>query len=297
MKQVTWCFSVLGLIAGCGVLPESMSSPENEFVGPLPVVNATPADNALECLSRSPEVLRSDAVFAVDSVGDLTRKTAIDETGNYIPQDTASMLVTALSRAGVQQVNRINTAVTEFEIARARDQILGDGGPVTVNGETVPYRPLRRGSMRGSDYIINGAITQLDFNTYSEGTEFGAFGAAAGTRVFALTVGADIRVTETQSTRIVLAEAYSKQAVGREQYGSVFRFFSDELFDVRIGRENLEGLHAGIRWMLAEAAYDIVSSTLGHDGSCDEFLPDNEPEGPLRTAAGLDNAAARSEDG
>ncbi len=255
------------------------------MVGALPVVSDTPADAALACLSETPEVRNSRAVFAVHIISDLTQRVSVDEVGAYVPRDVAGMLVTALDRAGVRQVNRINTAVTEFEIALSREQILGDGGPVNVEGETIPYRPLRRGVLRGSDFVIDGSITQLDFNVYSEGGEVGLFGASAGRRVFALTAGADLRVTNTETTEIVLSNAYSKQAVGREVFGSIFRFFSDELFDVQIGRENIEGLHAGIRWMLAEAAYDIVSEVLNHDGSCDALLPEAFGQGEEALAA------------
>ncbi|WGH78134.1 hypothetical protein [Jannaschia ovalis] len=80
-------------------------------------------------------------------------------------------------------------------------------------------------------------------------------------------------MTDTRSSEILLADSYAKQAVGREVFGSVFRFFDDELFDVRIGSRSQEGLHAGLRWMLAEAAYSIVSDTVGYSGPCDGLLP------------------------
>lgn len=262
------------ILAGCQTgLPIPFSAPARQFSGTIPIVTATPADAALECLSSSSVVRNSGRVFSVHVISDLTQKIDVDEAGGYIPRDTAGMLVTALSRAGVRQVNRVNTTVTEFEIARAREQILGDGRVTVVEGESLNYRPLERGSLRGSDIVIDGAITQLDFNTFSRGAELGLFGISGGRRTFALTVAADLRVTDTRSTELLMAEAYSKQAVGVEVAGSIFRFFGDELFDVQIGSRSQEGLHAGIRWMLAEAAYDIVSQTLNHDGSCDRFLP------------------------
>ena len=262
-------------LGGCSPLPDTGSPPRAQFFGAAPVVAATPADEALECLAQTNAVRSDNTVFAVHVIVDATQKTAVEDTGGFVPRDTAGMLVTALAKAGVRQVNRSNTAVSEFEINLAREQVLGDGGPVQVGSETVPYRPILRGQLRGSDYVIDGAITQLDFNTYSEGGEFQIFGLGAGRRVFAVTVAADLRVTDTTTTEIVKAQSYSKQAVGYEVYGSVFRFFDEELYDVQIGRKNLEGLHAGIRWMLAEAAYDIVSDLTGHDGFCDQFLPEN----------------------
>ncbi|WGH78133.1 CsgG/HfaB family protein [Jannaschia ovalis] len=172
----------LGL-SGCGqlTLPPQFGVPFATYNGTIPVVTATPADAALECLSQTPQVQRSGRIFAVHQITDLTQKIEVDEVGGFVPRDVAGMLVTSLSRAGVRQVNRVNTAVTEFEIARAREQVLGDGRTVVVEGETLPYRPIERGALRGSDIVIDGAITQLDFNTFSRGGEgsfFGVGGAA-----------------------------------------------------------------------------------------------------------------------
>jgi len=270
LSSVLVCSSCSGMLT----FPETGELPREARQGAAPVIADTPADEALECLSRTPGVRNNNKVFAVHVINDFTGKNSVEETGAYVPRDVAGMMVTALAKTGIRQVNRVNTAVTEFEIGRAREQILGDGGPVTVGSETVPYRPLLRGQLRGSDYVIDGSLNQLDFNTYSGGAEASLFGVGGGKRVFALTVGADLRVTETKTTQIVKADSYSKQAVGQEVYGSVFRFYSDELYDVKIGAKSQEGLHAGIRWMLAEAAYDIVSELTNHDGSCDRLLPE-----------------------
>ncbi|WP_417583816.1 CsgG/HfaB family protein [Pelagibacterium sp.] len=270
--------SLVALLAlsGCTLFPQ-MSRPSAQFYGPVPLATKTPADDALFCLSQSPEVKRLNAVFAVHTVSDQTNKITQEE-GGVVPRDAAGMLVTALQMAGVAQVNRSNTVVSEWELARAREQVLGDGGSVTVGNQTVDFRPITPGSLRGSDYVIDGAITQLDFNTYSGGAEATIAGIGGGARVYALTTAADLRVTETQSTRIVRAGTYSKQAVGTEVFASVFRFFDNSLYDVRIGDRSQEGLHAGIRWLMAEAAYDIVSSIAHHDASCDTFLPEATQE-------------------
>lgn len=266
-------------LSGCVHLPQ-MSRPAAQFNGPVPLATSTPADDALLCLSQRPEVRNSRVVFAVHTITDQTNKFT-NEEGGIVPRDVAGMLVTALQKAGVRQVNRSNTVVTEWEIARAREQILGDGGPVTVGNQTVDFRPIAPGSVRGSDYVIDGGITQLDFNTYSGGGEAIVAGIGAGARTFALTAAVDLRVTNTVSTEIVRAGTYSKQAVGTEVYASIFRFFSNDLYDVRIGDKSQEGVHAGLRWVLAEAAYDIVSSITRHNGSCDRFLPQVTQE--LRT--------------
>jgi curli biogenesis system outer membrane secretion channel CsgG len=264
--------SLLALsLAGCTAMSQ-MSRPDKPFNGPVPVATATPHDEALICLSKSPEVRRSGIVVAVHSITDQTNKFTSEE-GGFVPRDAAAMLVTSLQKAGIAQVNRSNTVVTEWEIARAKEQVLGDGDAQTVGNQTVDFRPVTKGTIRGSDYVIDGALTQLDFNSFSGGAEATIGGIGAGARVFALTAAADIRVTNTRTTRIVRAGSYSKQAVGNEVFASVFRFFENELFDIKIGSKNQEGLHAGVRWLMAEAAYDIVASLVNHKGSCDSYLP------------------------
>lgn len=272
-------------LSGCAAYqPET--KPKEPFYGPVPTITQTPADDALACLAKSDAVVNDDTTFAVHTIQDATNKFATEETGGFVPRDVAGMLVTALDKAGVMQVNRANTAVTEWEIKRAKEQVLGDGRRVQVGNQTVPFRPLVKGSLRGSDVVIDGVITQLDFNTYSKGAEATVSGIGGGVRVFALTVAADLRVTDTRSTRVMIADSYSKQAVGQEVFASVFRFFSSEMFDVRIGDKSQEGLHAGVRWLLHEAAYDVVSQVTGHDGSCDSLLPQasQEVREELRTA-------------
>ncbi len=281
-------FALTGIaLTGCTTFPQ-MGRPVEQYHGPVPVATATPADDALVCLSKTPSVRRSNAVFAVHQITDQTNKFNSDE-GGFAPRDTAGMLITALQKAGVQQVNRSNTTVTEWELARAREQVLGDGGSRTVGNQTVDFRPVEKGSLRGSDYVIDGAVTQMDFNTFSGGAEAVVGGIGGGARVFAMTTAADLRVTDTTSTRIVRAGSYSKQAVGTEVYASVFRFFSNELYDVKIGDKSQEGLHAGLRWMLSEAAYDIVASIAGHDGSCDQYLPEATQEIRTEQAEGRNN--------
>ncbi|KPF46523.1 CsgG/HfaB family protein [Rhizobium sp. AAP43] len=248
-------------------------APKPAFLGPVPIATRTPVDAALECLAKTPEVQKYPRIFAVHVITDQTGRYSSEEAGNYLPRDSAGMMISLLQKAGVKQVNRSNTAVSEWEIARAREQILGDGGNVVVGGESLPFRPLVKGGLRGSDYVIDGVITQLDFNSYSGGAEASIGGAGIGARRFAVTAAVDIRVTDTTSTRIIRAKSYSKQAVGREVFASVFRFFSDELFDIKIGDKSQEGLQAAIRWVLADAAYDMVKELSGHKGACDALLP------------------------
>jgi curli biogenesis system outer membrane secretion channel CsgG len=269
-KALAVSAALVGL-AGCTTIG-SLGRPIKAYNGAVPLATATPADDALVCLSKTSGVRKSGIIFAVNTITDQTGKFSTDE-GGYVPRDAAGMLISALQKAGVQQVNRANTSVTEWELARAKEQILGDGKPTTVGDQTVDFRPILKGEIRGSDYVIDGTLTQLDFNTFSGGAEALIGGIGAGARYYGLTAAADLRVTDTKTTKIIRAGSYSKQAVGQEVYGSVYRFFSSDLFDIKIGDKSQEGLHAALRWLMAEAAYDIVASATRHDGSCDKYLP------------------------
>lgn len=284
LKTLAMGIAVIAL-TGCTALTP-LTRPKAEFHGPVPIANSTPHDEALVCLSKTAQVRNSGIMLAVHTIADQTNKFNADE-GSFVPRDAAAMLITALQKAGVNQVNRTNTVVTEWEIARAKEQLLGDGGTSTVGNQTVEFRPVTKGSIRGSDYVIDGAMTQLDFNTYSGGAEATIGGIGGGARVFALTVAADLRVTNTRSTRIVRAGSYAKQAMGTEVFASVFRFFANEMFDVKIGDKSQEGLHAGVRWLMAEAAYDIVGSLVHHNGSCDKYLPVATQEIRAESTAGV----------
>ena len=274
MKKITTATiaCLTAAITSCAQ-PNNPTAPHTPYTGAVPIRTTTPVDAALVCLAHRPEVKNYNKVFGVHVISDQTQRYASEEAGGFLPRDSAGMLVSLLQKAGVKQVNRSNTAVSEWEIAKSREQVLGDGKNVVVAGESLPFRPLMKGAMRGSDFVIDGAITQLDFNTYSGGLEATVGGVGGGARTFAVTAAVDLRVTDTRTTRIVKADSYSKQAVGHEVSMSVFRFFSSELFDIKIGDKSQEGIQAAIRWVLAEAAYNIVTELTKHDGSCDIHLP------------------------
>ncbi|WP_189799608.1 hypothetical protein, partial [Tateyamaria sp. syn59] len=72
MKKLALCFALAA--AGCAPLAEQASLPSKPFAGPVPIKTSTPADAALECLSRMPEVRNSKKVFAVHIINDRTQK-------------------------------------------------------------------------------------------------------------------------------------------------------------------------------------------------------------------------------
>jgi len=149
-----------------------------------------------------------DASGATPGGGDINAK--------YFSQRPDLMLIVALSRAGVHLVNRSSTGVAEWEQKQAMERKLGDGRPTVVGNTRFDYRPVRAGEFLGSSYYINGAITELNWNIYTDTKEFGAFGVTAGHRTYRIAMAVDLVVSNSLTTEIVFARSYSKQVVGYE---------------------------------------------------------------------------------
>ncbi len=294
--------SVLALLvlAGCTVPPPG-ETPIATVRGPVPVRGLTPLDRALACL-RAKAPKGSDLRFAVHRIPDRTGVSDYDGPGKYVPQAAELMLITALARAGVRQVNRTAVAVSEWELKQALEKRLGEGEPVEVNGRRYPFRPIRMGQLLGSTHTIFGAITELDFDILSGGAEVSVGGVGAKARGYYVSLGVDVVVSDTRTTEIVWARSYRKQIWGREVEAGLFRFFDVnpggngggvggigvELFDIRVGRQENEPIHASLRWVMAQAAYDIVRDFTGVGEVCDAFVPAPSRSEPMRfTAAGF----------
>jgi len=295
MPRPMFATSLLALLlAGCTVAPPG-DRPVATLRGPVPVRSVTPLDDALACL-RAHRPADMDLRFAVYTVPDRTGVMDYDGPGKYVPQAAELMLITALARAGVRQVNRTAVAVTEWELKQALEKRLGEGAPVTVGETRYPFRPIRMGQLLGSSYTIFGAITELDFDIVSDGVEASVGGLGAKARGYYVSVGVDIVVADTRTTEIVWARSYRKQIWGREIEAGLFRFFDVnpggngrgaggigvELFDIRLGRQQNEPIHASLRWVMAQAAYDIVRDFTGIGDVCDDRVPGPSRSEPMR---------------
>ncbi len=285
------------LVAACTGPPPG-EAPRPPLRGPVPVRGTTPLDPALACLrTRMPE--GADLRFAVWRIPDRTGVTDYDGPGRYVPQAAELMLTTALARTGVRLVNRTGVAVSEWELKQALEKRLGEGEPVTVGERRYPFRPVRMGQLLGSTHTVFGAVTELDFDILSGGVEASVGGLGARARSYYVALGIDIVVADTRTTEIVWARSYRKQIWGREVEAGLFRFFDvnpggngggvggigAELFDIRLGRRENEPVHAGLRWLLAQAAYDIVRDFTGAGTACDAHVPAPSLSPPLRVVA------------
>ena len=136
-------------------------------IGGSPVIsNETPYSAALRCMAgyTGQHPIR----IAVGQIADYTGKSESDNSGRKITQGAALMAMSALSKAGVQLVERFDTSVAEMELKYANNRLIGDDqrGPARQAGD---YRQIIAGSIPGSDYYLVGGITELNFNIRSVG--------------------------------------------------------------------------------------------------------------------------------
>lgn len=281
----------MALLGGCAT-----STPDQQRIdtprGPSPTRGVTPIDAALRCLADNypPNV---DLRMAVNDLTDGTGSTTADNAlSKVLTQRPDVMMTIGLSKTGVPLVNRSSTGVAEWELRQSMQKYIGDArpnvGPGT--GQQQSYRQVLAGSMLGSTHYISGALTELNWNIHSDVNEVGVGGLTLGGRSYRISIAADLIVTNSRSTEIVMAKSYSKQLVGRETSVGLFRFFdvgrpsknfgTNEVFELNIGRHANEPVQTAVRWMLETAAYDIVSELTGSGFACDELVP--EDSRPLR---------------
>ena len=102
-----------------------------------------------------------------------------------------------------------------------------------------------------------------------------------------MNVGADLRIVETKTLRVVRAVSLQKQIVGREIGVGIFRFFGSNLFDINAGSKDLEPVQLGVRTTLEQGVLELISTVT------------QTPAGPCmegsKTAAGADPAPLASE--
>jgi hypothetical protein len=106
----------------------------------------------------------------------------------------------------------------------------------------------------------------------------------------------DVVVAESKSTEIVLAKSYRKQIWGQELEANLFRSwdignggddigdFGTELFDLRLGQQKNEPIHQSVRWVVEQAAFEMVRDLAGVGTACEQLIPELSRSEPSAVA-------------
>jgi curli biogenesis system outer membrane secretion channel CsgG len=217
--------------------------------------NTTIYTDTLKCLSHQMDQKNINPdIMTIGKVLDYTGKDDI-ETGRRLTQGATLMVISALAKAGVPQVERFDTSVNEFELKMKDNKLIKN----SIDGDERAYQPIIAGSLVGSKYAIMGGITELNYNIRSNDVNALFDFASGGMRYYVMNVAMDFRLVETDTLKIVSTVSYQKQIIGREIQAGIFEFFDDKLLDIGIGERSLEPMQLAIRSISELAVHDLVS--------------------------------------
>lgn len=242
-------------MAGCATKPETIYG--RDGVEPLysfPVTsNETPYSSCLKELRQANG--NNLPTFAVGEVADKTGTFEPDGLSRQLSQGASEMVISALYKTGkVRLTERWDLRVPLAEMKLVDQKLIRDRKPAEY-------------LIKPSDFIILGALTELNFNISSGGV--GAFisGFSAAQRTVVINVALDLRVVNTRTFDVPYVVSLQKQIYGMEVDANVFRFFGTQLVGFDGGSIKNEPLQLGVRSVVEMAVYQIMTDYLGLPGS------------------------------
>ncbi len=256
-----------GLMLGACVSP--IAGSDGRYAAPIgnsPVVsNETPYSAGLRCLAGYAMAAGRPLRVAVGQIADYTGKEEY-EGGRRVTQGAALMAMSALSKTGVNLVERFDTSVAELELKYANNRLIGDGRA------NPSFRAITAGQFPGSDLYLVGGITELNYNIRSVGADaFGSDPATQGAKgqlgykAYVMNVAIDMRLVNTNTLEVVDVISYQKQIIGRELSAGVFDFLNGTIIDVGVGERALEPIQLAVRSVIERGVLEMVSRQLGVD--------------------------------
>ena len=82
---------------------------------------------------------------------------------------------------------------------------LGEGRETEIGGEKYTYRPVIAGTMLGTTHYVTGALTEVNWNIYSDDNQINMAGAFYGAKTYRNSIALDKMVTDTETTEVVMA--------------------------------------------------------------------------------------------
>lgn len=217
----------------------------------LPVTsNDTPYSQCLEDLAKQPA--KNLPVFTIGEIADKTGQ--LDRSNNggtVLTQGVSEMMMSAFYKT--HRVSLVERYDLRIPLAEAR-----------MVKEGLAVKPAQTAKpIRASNFVVMGALTELNFNIVSDGARLAISGIGGGGRTVVINVGLDIRVVNSQSFDVVYNTSLQKQIYGYEVEANVFRFFGSRLVEFDAGRIQNEPLQLGVRSVVEMGVYQIMTDFLG----------------------------------
>ena len=261
--------AVIASALALGACVSPIAGEDGRYAAPIgnsPVVsNETPYSAGLRCLAGYSLAAGRPLRVAVGQIADYTGKEEY-EGGRRVTQGAALMAMSALSKTGVNLVERFDTSVAELELKYANNRLIGDGSP------DPSFRAITAGQFPGSDLYLVGGITELNYNIRSVGADAFASDPATegakgqlGYKAYVMNVAIDMRLVNTNTLEVVDVISYQKQIIGREISAGVFDFLNGTIIDVGVGERALEPIQLAVRSVIERGVLEMVSRQLGVD--------------------------------
>lgn len=210
--------------------------------------NATPYSHCLSALASRPgDNLPS---LAVGEIVDKTGQLSVADHGYALSQGATEMVISAFHKTRkVRLLERADLRVANQELIFRKGGLAGE--------------PITPGAVRGADFIVAGALTELNYNIVSDGVGLWIKGVGGGGKRVVVNVALDLRLIDARSLEVVHVSSLQKRIVGREVEANVFRFFGSNLIELDAGRIRNEPLQLGVRSVAEMAVHQIMTDYLG----------------------------------
>jgi len=251
MRHTIKCLSVATclLLSGCGLTTAPMGSAGVKPSYSYAVTNnETPYSQCLKTL-KSIEV-NNLPVFAVGEISDKTGQIDFNNNGHALTQGVSEMVISALAKTGkARMVERLDLRIPLAEVRLSEQKRLA--------------RPIEEyGQLPASDFILIGALTELNYNIVSGGAQAFVQGMGGGARTVIINVALDLRMIDSRNFGIRYVSSLQKQVVGYEVQANVFRFFGSTLVEFDAGAIRNEPLQLAVRSIAEMAVYQIFTDHL-----------------------------------
>jgi curli biogenesis system outer membrane secretion channel CsgG len=236
-------------LAGC-VTPQKADSP-----GVKPMFTSAVTDNNTpysQCLASwnlaKPQKLPT---FSVGEIADKTGQVNLDNNGHALSQGVSEMVMSAFYKTRmINLVERLDLRIPLAEVKLAEQKRLNR--PVSAYDK-----------LPASDYIVVGAVTELNYNIVSGGVQLFIQGIGGGGRSVIVNVALDLRVVDARNFSIKYVTSLQKQIYGFEVEANVFRFFGNTLVEFDAGKIKNEPMQLALRSVAEMSVYQIMTDFLG----------------------------------
>jgi curli biogenesis system outer membrane secretion channel CsgG len=241
--------ALAALVGACSTFPSDGAHVTPIYGAPV-TDNQTPYSRCLVALAE----LRGDNLPII-SVGDIRDKTGQFSQTAYtdstmLSQGVSEMVISALYKSKkVGIAERIDLAVPLTE------QQLQENGLFANPSPKISPTPI--------NFVILGALTELNYNILSDGIRLFIKGIGGGARRVIINVGLDLRIVDVRSLRTFYVTSLQKQIVGYEVEAGIFSFFGSQLVEFDAGVLRNEPLQVGVRSVVEMAVLQILTEGLG----------------------------------